>query len=165
MLDVSKRIELATQLNLTTRHGSSEYQTTNYGLGGLVERHLDAWGYEQGTRLPETRKHLAMTGDYIATFMGWLQDVEAGGGTGFPVRGHEGILKPRMGSAAFWINLTSCHKKEPRSLHGGCPVLKGCKWIVNKWIYSWDQWKNWPCHTIENKSIDPFEAMSSFNYK
>ena len=165
MVDISKRIEMATRLNLTTRHGASNYQTTNYGLAGLVERHIDPWGYEQGTRLPEERKHLATTGDYIATFMGWLQDVQAGGGTVFPLRGYEGVLKPKKGSGAFWINLTSCHKKDPRSLHGGCPVLKGSKWIVNKWMYSWDQWKTWPCHTIEDKSIDPFEGMSSFDYR
>ena len=164
MSDVSKRIEIATQLNLTTRHGSSAYQTTNYGLGGLVETHMDPWGYEEGIRLPERRKHLAITGDYIATFMGWLQDVQAGGGTGFPVKGYEGVLKPKKGSAAFWINLTSCHIKDSRSIHGGCPVLKGSKWIVNKWIYSWDQWKNWPCYTMAKKSIDPFIGMSSFDY-
>lgn len=27
------------------------------------------------------------------------------------------------------------------SEHVGCPVLKGSKWILNKWIYSFDQFK------------------------
>ena len=164
LFDISVRIGLATKLNLTTRYGSSRYQTTNYGLGGLVETHVDPWGYEQGTRLPEERKHLVTRGDYIATFMGWLQDVQLGGGTGFPSKGFQGRILPRKGSAAFWVNLLSCHRKDARSLHGGCPVLKGSKWIVNKWVYSWDQWKRWPCHTKKFETIEPFSGMSSFDY-
>lgn len=160
MNKISKRIEIATQLNLTTRHGSSNYQTTNYGLGGLVQMHMDPFGYEQGAKVPEERKNLVTTGDYIATFMGWLEDVELGGGTWFPTRGYEGILKPKKGSAAFWINLSSCHLKDYRSQHGGCPVLKGTKWIVNKWIYSWDQWKRWPCYMEISRSINPFTGIT-----
>ena len=34
---ISKRIELATKLNITTRFGSTDYQTTSYGLAGMVE--------------------------------------------------------------------------------------------------------------------------------
>ena len=160
MNEISRRIEIATQLNLTTRHGSSKYQTTNYGLGGLVHLHTDPVGYEQGAKLPEERKELVTTGDYIATFMGWLDDVPLGGGTGFPAKGYEGVLKPIKGSAAFWINLLSCHLKDYRSQHGGCPVLKGTKWIVNKWIYSWDQWKGWPCYMEISRSINPFTGIT-----
>ena len=34
---------------------------------------------------------------------------------------------------------------EYKSSHGGCPILLGSKWIFNKWIYYFDQWKNYPC--------------------
>ena len=37
MLKISKKIELATNFNVTTRHGASSYQTTNYGLAGKYE--------------------------------------------------------------------------------------------------------------------------------
>ena len=37
MLKMSKKIELATNFNVTTRHGASSYQTTNYGLAGKYE--------------------------------------------------------------------------------------------------------------------------------
>ena len=37
MLGISKKIELATNFNVTTRHGASSYQTTNYGLAGKYE--------------------------------------------------------------------------------------------------------------------------------
>ena len=105
---------------------------------------------------------LVTTGDYIATFMGWLDIVSAGGGTLFSYPGYEDILKPTKGSAAFWINLFSCHRKDSRTLHGGCPVLRGSKWIVNKWIYSWDQWKMWPCQIMQGKELDHFPEISSY---
>lgn len=160
MVKVSKRIELVTHFNVTKRHGSSQYQTTNYGLGGLVVPHMDPWGYEHGVRLVEDRAKLVTRGDYIATFMGWLENVPAGGGTAFAYTNFEGILEPTKGSAAFWINLSSCHIKDHRSKHGGCPILKGSKWILNKWINSWDQWKDWPCHLQKHRTIDPFDGMS-----
>ena len=101
------------------------------------------------------------TGDYIATFMGWFADTEAGGETAFMNHKYEGTIRPTKGSAAFWINLANCHQKDERAQHAGCPVLKGSKWILNKWIYSWEQWKSWPCYLEQYKTIYPFEGMSS----
>ena len=71
-----------------------------------------------------------------------------------------GIIEATKGSAAFWIDLTSCHFKDNRALHGGCPVLKGSKWILNKWINSFDQWKYWPCYMKPYATMRPFEGMS-----
>ena len=161
LYDVSKRIELVTNFNVTSRHGASFYQSTNYGLSGMVVSHDDPWGYESGVKLVEDRVDLTRTGDYIATFMGWFQHTPAGGNTAFISKEYEGTVEPTKGSAAFWMNLSSCHLKDPGSSHGGCPVLKGSKWIINKWIYSWDQWKNLPCYLEPYKTIRPFEGMSS----
>jgi hypothetical protein len=33
--------------------------------------------------IPPSRKQLKLTGDMLATIMGWLEDVGAGGGTAF----------------------------------------------------------------------------------
>merc|ERR1711894_687344 len=128
------------------------YQTTNYGLSGMVERHMDPWGYESGKALPRDRYELVLTGDYIATFMGWFQETVAGGGTAFDSKNYEGLVEPVAGDAAFWINLSSSHRKDLRAIHAGCPVLKGSKWILNKWIYSWDQWQKWPCGILNDTS-------------
>ena len=163
MLAVSKRIELVTQLNVTSRHGSTSYQSTNYGLGGLVDTHMDPYGYEHGTRKVFGKwVDLITRGDYIATFMGWLNKVSAGGGTFLSHPGYETVLKPTKGAAAFWINLSSCHRTDSRSTHGGCPVLRGSKWIVNKWIYSWDQWKKWPCQIQKGMEFDLFREIGTF---
>ena len=161
MYRISKKIEAVTNFNVTTRFGASPYQTTNYGLSGMVMTHSDPWGYEHGVELDEDRHKLTRTGDYLATFMGWFEKTQAGGNTAFTATQFEGTVKPNKGSAAFWINLSSCHKKDPRSSHGGCPVLKGSKWILNKWIYSWDQWKNWPCYLEPEIAVHPFKGMSS----
>ena len=161
MSQISKRIQLSTGLNVTSRHGASEYQVTNYGLSGMVIPHLDPWGYESGVELPEDRIELSRTGDYIATFMGWLKQPEAGGGTCFTETDYEVLIEPTEGSAAFWLDLSASHELEQRSKHGGCPVLKGQKWIINKWIYSWDQWRRLPCLLNSNATIPPFLGMTA----
>ena len=94
MHEISRRIERASGFNLTTRFGASMYQTTNYGLSGMVERHMDPWGYESGKALPRDRYELVLTGDYIATFMGWFQETIAGGGTAFDTKNYEGLIEP-----------------------------------------------------------------------
>ena len=58
-------------------------QVTNYGLGGLCEQHIDPHGYLEGMHLPRSRESLKFTGDMIGTFMAWLTDVGAGGGTSY----------------------------------------------------------------------------------
>ena len=146
-------------MNVTSRYGASKYQITNYGLAGLVETHLDPWGYETGVDLVFNRRELVTSGDYIATFMGWLKNVPAGGGTGFDFLDYQGLIQPRKGSAAFWIDLTASHERDYRAIHGGCPVIKGSKWILNKWINSFDQWKHWPCEINELDETLPFAGI------
>ena len=159
MLGVSKRIELATHLNVTDRYAASKYQVTNYGLGGFVETHHDTWGYETGSELPPDRQFLVFTGDYIATFMGWLDDVPGGGETAFLLGNSEGAIEPTKGSAGFWFDVSSSHLKEKVQQHAGCPILKGSKWILNKWINSFDQWERWRCDLNQHISIKPFTGM------
>lgn len=160
MATASQRIEKAINMNVTSRWGSSLYQTTNYGLSGLVETHMDPWGYETGTKVPIDRMDLVSSGDYIATFMVWIERVPAGGTTGFIGQGYESVIKPTVGSAAFWINLNAAHDEDIRTMHGGCPVLKGSKWIVNKWINTFDQWRLWPCGLDKYDLLEPFRGMS-----
>ena len=54
---LTKKLERATGLSLTSRNGSLPYQTTNYGLGGLCERHMDSYGsLEEQYTSPDRRK-------------------------------------------------------------------------------------------------------------
>ena len=46
----------------------------------------------------------------------------------------------REGDALFWINLNlNTGFSDRLTLHGGCPVAVGSKWITNKWIQYYDQ--------------------------
>ena len=95
--------------------------------------------------------------------MGWFQETVAGGGTAFDSKNYEGLIEPVAGDAAFWINLSSSHRKDLRAIHAGCPVLKGSKWILNKWIYSWDQWQKWPCGILNDTSRVPIPIEPNFH--
>ena len=111
--------------------------------------------------------------------MGYLNNVEAGGATAFCKPFKEEIIQPRKGSIAFWYSLgneihayvisiffknislmkkkfldTKGHRLE-ETLHGGCPILKGSKWIFNKWIYYFDQWRKFPCGLYQDDTFDP----------
>jgi hypothetical protein len=42
-------------MNVTSRWASTQYQTTNYGLGGLCETHLDPHGYLDDVVVPDEK--------------------------------------------------------------------------------------------------------------
>ena len=58
---------------------------------------------------------------------------------------------PTKGSVAFWYDLDLKGHRDFATFHSGCPVLKGSKWIFNKWIQNLDQFKKWPCSTDPDK--------------
>ena len=50
------------------------------------------------------------------------------------------VVKPKKGTAIMWYNhhidpeSGLLGKIDPYSLHGGCDILRGDKWIANNWI-------------------------------
>ena len=160
---LNKKISLATQL-VTDTHGSATVmQVTNYGLGGLCEKHIDPIGImEQEEKHTRTHHpHLLVHGDIGATVMAWLSKPEAGGGTVYMSPGYEGIVMPERGTAAFWYDLKSDGIRDQHSLHAGCPVLKGTKWIMNKWLHMFDNFRKFPCKL---KAKEYFDRPSSMHY-
>eukprot|EP00095_Tigriopus_kingsejongensis_P001280 snap_masked-scaffold359_size197282-processed-gene-0.4 protein:Tk01280 transcript:snap_masked-scaffold359_size197282-processed-gene-0.4-mRNA-1 annotation:"prolyl 4-hydroxylase subunit alpha-1" len=161
LVSLSRKIERATKMKLLSRFSATDYQVTNYGLSGLCEGHIDPHGYLEGMEVPASRRRLFASGDIFATFMAWLDDVDAGGGTGFESPGFEQVVWPTRGSAAFWIDLRPLGHRELRSSHTGCPILKGSKWILNKWIYLFDQFHHYKCGTYPN---DEFRGLFEGTY-
>ena len=46
-------------------------------------------------------------------------------------------MNPIPNAALFWYNsFRNNESGDNRSLHGACPVIKGEKWAVNKWVLS-----------------------------
>ncbi len=159
MWKLARKIEIATRMEVRARFASTHFQVTNYGLGGLCETHVDPHGYLDGAYLDFEQKDLVSMGDMIATFMGWLEDVPAGGETAYDLGEYAQLVTPRRGSAAFWIDLEKAGKREFRSSHGGCPIAIGSKWILNKWMYYFDQFRNFPCGLRKRDQYQPFTGV------
>ena len=151
--NLSSRLEKALNLNVTNQWSSHKYQVTNYGLAGLCEVHVDPHGYLEGADMTG-KDHLMNTGDYIGTVMAWLEDTPAGGATTFYEHKTEVSLWPTRGAAAFWFSLYRDGVRDPAASHGGCPVAVGSKWILNKWVYSFNNWDKQPCSTHYTNKYD-----------
>ncbi|KAM9318730.1 prolyl 4-hydroxylase subunit alpha-3 [Pholidichthys leucotaenia] len=127
---LDERISLITGLNV--KHPYGEYlQVVNYGIGGHYEPHFD---HATSSSSPVFK---LKTGNRVATFMIYLSPVEAGGSTAF-IYANFGV--PVMERAAvFWWNLHKNGRGDVDTLHAGCPVLIGDKWVANKWIHEHGQ--------------------------
>jgi len=68
-----------------------------------------------------------------STFLLYLNDVEYGGETEFPLLNYR--FKPKMGCGIFFFNLVKDESKfHVLSKHAGLPPLRDEKWVCNKWI-------------------------------
>jgi hypothetical protein len=71
-------------------------------------------------------------GNRARTICTYLNDVEAGGATEFPVPGVR--VEPRAGAAVVFDNLLPDGRPDPDTLHAGLPVLRGEKWLATIWL-------------------------------
>ena len=102
-------------------------------------------------------EHINFGGARIVTFMIYLSSVEAGGHTIFPQTGIS--IQPTLGSALFWFNFGPQKTYDSRSLHLGCPVSYGNKWIANKWVKWTANYKNYPCY-IDRKHFSIYSHQN-----
>lgn len=71
-------------------------------------------------------------GNRRRTICAYLNAVEAGGATEFPVAKLK--VEPVPGSAVVFDNLRADGTPDPDSLHAGLPVERGEKWLATLWI-------------------------------
>lgn len=136
---VAKFSFVAGILSNLTLETVEDLQVLNYGIGGHYEPHYD---FSTNRELDTFEKSI---GNRIATFICYLSDVQAGGGTVFPGIGVH--YSPRKAKCAFWYNLLKSGEGDMRTRHAACPVLSGIKWAANKWFHERGQEFIRPCST------------------
>ena len=124
--EVSKRLSILVQ---TPIRNAEQYQLVHYKEGGEYKPHYDSFDFNTD----EGKKNWEPGGQRLITVLGYLNDVDQGGGTGFPNLNIE--IKASMGDVLVFNNCskhtTNIH---PNSLHAGLPVIRGEKWAINLWF-------------------------------
>ena len=129
--EVSKRFSILVQMPI---RNAEQYQLVYYKEGAQYKPHFDSFDYET----PDGKKNWEPGGQRMITVIAYLNNVEDGGGTGFPEL--DITIIPKKGDVVVFHNTLSenpspSHPKiHPKALHGGMPVTKGEKWMVNLWF-------------------------------
>ncbi|KAL8559587.1 hypothetical protein ACOMHN_018750 [Nucella lapillus] len=120
---LSSRVQLVTGLSthILQRDTHAEpYQVLNYGLGGVYGPHEDSVRVPRQQGKENHAPHLKNAGDRMATWMYY-------------------------GTAVLWYNLKRSGHADVRTVHAGCPVLYGDKWVANKWLREAGHMFSRPC--------------------
>ncbi|XP_066357189.1 probable prolyl 4-hydroxylase 3 [Miscanthus floridulus] len=133
---IEKRIADYTSIPIENGEG---LQVLHYAIGQKFEPHFDYTDVSLVTK---------NGGPCMATLLMYLSDVEKGGETVFPNATAKGKLshqclklksgisvKPKMGDALLFWSMKPDGSRDPTSLHGASPVIKGDKWSATKWMH------------------------------
>ena len=153
---VSSVEERLARITMLPAYHGEDMQVLKYQPGQKYDAHHDV-----GELSSKSGAQLAADGGHrVATVLLYLSDVEEGGETAFPdsewldptagdrngpwsacAEDHVAV-KPRKGDGLLFWSITPENEIDPKSMHAGCPVLKGTKWTATKWIHArpfrWD---------------------------
>jgi len=107
-------------------HGET-IQGQRYAKGQQFKEHHDFF-YTSEPYWPEQERQ---GGQRTWTAMIFLNEPEGGGQTHFPKANVR--VTPRTGNLLAWNNLDSFGQPNTFSLHTGCPVDAGVKYVITKW--------------------------------
>lgn len=119
--------KIAQTLGISLSH-SEGIQAQRYEVGQEFRQHTDY--FQPNTKEYET--FAGSRGQRTWTFMVYLNNCQAGGGTNFVALNK--IFTPRKGMALVWNNLLPDGRPNPNTLHAGMPVEAGHKIIITKWF-------------------------------
>lgn len=108
-------------------------QGQRYDIGQEFKPHTDY--FAPGGQ--DFDKFCSVAGQRTWTFMIYLNDVSAGGGTRF--KSLNKIFKPETGMLLCWNNRHADGSVNPHTLHHGMKVRKGKKYVITKW-YREKEW-------------------------
>jgi prolyl 4-hydroxylase len=123
---IEDRISALTGIPLQNGEG---IQVLHYNVGGEYQPHYDYFH----PNTPGGQANLARGGQRVATFIMYLHTTPSGGETIFPLLNLR--IAPQKGSALLFYNCTPEGVVDPRTLHGGAPVIAGEKWIATRWLH------------------------------
>jgi prolyl 4-hydroxylase len=118
------------KINALTGIGPSHGETIQgqrYAKGQQFKEHHDFF-YTSEPYWPEQERQ---GGQRTWTAMIFLNEPEGGGQTHFPKANVR--VTPRTGNLLAWNNLDSFGQPNTFSLHTGCPVDGGVKYVITKW--------------------------------
>ncbi|RZF65761.1 2OG-Fe(II) oxygenase [Sphingomonas populi] len=118
---------IAGLLGLDPLHGET-MQGQRYAPGQQFRAHCD-WFSEDQPYWPAMQQ---CGGQRTWTAMIYLNDVEEGGATWFPLAGLR--VNPKQGLLLAWNNMNPDGSPNDKTLHEGVAVMKGTKYIVTKWF-------------------------------
>ena len=113
-------------LGLQPEHGETS-QGQRYAVGQEFKAHHDFFYTDQGYY----RNEAATGGQRTWTAMIFLNEPESGGQTFFPEVNLR--ITPRTGNLFTWNNMDKAGAPNRFTLHQGCPVTAGVKYIITKW--------------------------------
>ncbi len=131
-------------VGIQPEHGETS-QGQRYDVGQEFKAHHDFFYTDQNYYREETTSG----GQRTWTAMAFLNEPEGGGQTFFPevnVR-----ITPRAGNLLIWNNMDQTGAPNRYTLHQGCPVTAGLKYVITKW-YRERPWRVGPA------AVDPIEV-------
>lgn len=119
VVKIEKRISQI--MNIPIEHGDG-LQVLLYTPGQEYKPHFDFFA--------DTSR--ASANNRISTLVMYLNDVEEGGETTFPILNLS--VFPNKGMAVYFEYFYNNHELNERTLHAGAPVNKGEKWVATMWM-------------------------------
>ena len=126
-------------MGIQSEHGET-IQGQRYTAGQQFKPHYDYFSPSE----PYWPAMERCGGQRTWTAMVFLNAPEEGGQTAFPDAGLK--IAPRPGNLLTWNNMDLEGRPNPFTLHQGCPVLGGSKYVITKW-YRERTWKPLPPDT------------------
>lgn len=101
----------------------------HYSPGEQIADHYD---FVDPNTAPDYAAEIARNGQRLITFLLYLNDDYDGGETAFTKLGfsHRG----RAGDGLYFVNALPDMQPDLRTMHAGCPVTRGEKWIITQFI-------------------------------
>lgn len=132
--DLEAELPVVTELNrmltelsgINPAHGEP-VQGQRYALNQEFKPHTDYFAPSG----QDFEKFCSAAGQRTWTFMIYLNNVQAGGGTRF--KSINKIFKPETGALLCWNNRRADDSVNPHTLHHGMKVRKGTKYVITKW--------------------------------